>query len=221
MRYHILRFDIWLCLLCGVLLAWGVEKVATEVLTKKYEGYKQEHKVDEGEIGGIAGEDIFQAQNIEDLFQHDTFTVISPGIEYRNKGAGYYGGMYLYALTLPSGERVAARINSDSVISSSDSIFSGDSTLPVGRIVKEDLTKDKYFLEQIEYKEPLDRKDFYIDMVGEAEIVAPDSYIDGPVLLMQLVTVVVTFVLCHFIGSKIGIFPAFYTRKKEVLAEWE
>ena len=102
MRYHHLRFDIWLCLLFSVLLAMGAEKIASKFLVQKYEVHKEEHKVGMGEIGGKATEEVFRAQNIEDLLSHDTFTVISPGIEYRNKGAGYYKGMYLYALTSPT-----------------------------------------------------------------------------------------------------------------------
>ena len=165
-RYHILRFDIWLCLALSVLIAFGAGKIANKILPEKYEEHKAEHIVDAGEIGEVADDTVFRAQNIEDLLSHDTFTVISPGIEYRNRGAGYYNGMYLYQLTLPSGEMVAARINADSVVNDGE-YFSGNSTLPVGRIVKADLAEEKTFLEQIEFKTPLDRKDFYIDMVGK------------------------------------------------------
>lgn len=221
MRYHHLRFDIWLCLLFSVLLAMGAEKIANKFLVQKYEVHKEEHKVGMGEIGGKATEEVFRAQNIEDLLSHDTFTVISPGIEYRNKGAGYYKGMYLYALTLPSGEKVAARINNESVESDGDSIFSGNSTLPVGRIIKEDLSKDTYFIEQIEHKESLTRKDFYIDMVGKAEIASEESFIEGPIILIQLLTVLFTFPIFHTIGSKIGIFPYFFAPKNKKKSEWE
>ena len=221
MRYHNLRYDIWLCLLFSVLLAMGADKIASKVLSQKYEEHKASHKVDVGEVGGVADENIFRAQNIEDLLSHDTFTVTSPGIEYRNKGAGYYKGYYLYALTLPSGEKVAARINGDSVTSDSDSIYSGTSTLPVGRIIKEDITKEKTFIEQIEYKEPLDRKDFYIDMVGEAEIQSEESFIEGPIILIQLLTVLITFPIFHSIGSKIGIFPYFFAPKNKKKSDWE
>ncbi len=221
MRYYNLRYDIWLCLLLSVLLAIGAEKVASKILSEKYEEHKEAHKVDVGQIGGVADEKVFRAQNIEDLLSHDTFTVTSPGIEYRNKGAGYYKGYYLYALTLPSGEKVAARINTDSVTSDSDSIYAKTSTLPVGRIIKEDLTKEKTFIEQIEYKEPLDRKDFYIDMVGDAEIKSKDTFIDGPIMLIQILVVFITFPIFHSIGSKIGIFPYFIAPKNRKKSDWE
>ena len=131
MRYRILRFDIWLCLLMGFLLSFIPVKILENTLPKKYEEYVEEHSTEDGEIGGKAGENVFRAQNVEDLLSHDTFTVISPGIEYKNKGAGFYKNFYLYALTLPSGEIVSARINGENVQKTGESIYSGDSILPV------------------------------------------------------------------------------------------
>ena len=182
-RYHILRFDIWLCLALSVLLAFGAGKIANKILPEKYEEHKAEHIVDAGDIGGIADDSIFRAQNIDDLLSHNTFTVISPGIEYRNKGAGYYKGMYLQQLTLPSGEMVAARINSDSVVNDGE-YYSGNSTLPVGRIIEADLTEEQTFLET-------------------------------PVMIIQLVTVLITFPIFHHIGAKLGIFPHILPQKKK------
>ncbi len=221
MRYRNLRFDIWLCLLLSVLVAIGIGKVTNNILTNNYEKHKQEHKVGVNEVGGIAGDDIFRAQNIKDILSHDLFTVVSPGIEYRNRGAGYHKGYYMYALTLPSGEKVAARINSDSVVNDSDSIFTGNSTLPVGRVVMDDLSNDTSFLGQIEYKEPLDRRDFYIDMVGAAEIKSEDSFINGPVLIVQVLIVIIFFPIFHMIGSKLGIFPYIIAPKKKKESDWE
>ena len=77
-------------------------KIAEKVLPQKYEEYSKEHTVEEGDIGGVAKEDVFKAQSIEDLLSHDTFTVVSPGIEYRNRGGGFYNDGYMDALTLPN-----------------------------------------------------------------------------------------------------------------------
>jgi len=220
-RYHNLRFDIWLCLLLSVLLCMGAEKVATGLLEDKYKEHKEEHKVEKGQVGGVAGDDLIRAQNIEDLLSNEYFTIESPGIEYRNKGAGFHNGYYLYAITLPSKEKVAARINQESVVSNGDSIYSGTSTMPVGKIIKEDLTKDKTFLDQIEFKEPLDRKDFYIDMVGAAEIQSKESFIETPIIIMQIIIVLITFPIFHAIGSKLGIFPYFFAPKNKKTNEWD
>lgn len=221
MRYHILRFDIWLCLLLSVLLAMGTGKIANSILPQKYEEHKQEHKVDVGQIGGKANDETFRAQSVEDLLSHENFTIESKGIQYMNRGAGYYKGMYLYAVTLPSGEKVAARINNENVTRDEDSIYSGTSILPVGRIIEADLSTEANFLSQIEHSEPLDRKDFYIDMVGEAEIVSEQDFIELPVMMVQLLTVAVTFPIFHMIGSKIGIFPYIIPPKKKKEEEWQ
>ena len=190
-------------------------------MPQKYEEHKAEHIVDTGEIGGTADDSVFRAQNIDDLLSHDIFTVVSPGIEYRNKGGGYYKGFYMDQLTLPSGEMVAARINYDSVVNDAD-YFTGNSTLPVGRIIQEDLTEEQTFLDQIEFKYPLDRKDFYIDMVGEAEIASEETFIEAPVMLIQLVTVLVTFPIFHRIGAKLGIFPYILPpKKKKEESDWD
>ncbi len=222
MRYHVLRFDIWLCLLVSVLLSMIPAKILENTMPKSYENYVEEHEVSDGEIGGIAGEDVFRAQNVEDLLSHDTFTIVSPGIEYRNKGAGYYSNFYMYAVTLPSGERVAARVNGDKVQKTGETIYDGDSILPVGKVVYEDLTQDTYFLNQIEYKEELSRKDFFVDMVGEGGVFNQQDYTELPIIFAQLITIFVTFPIAHYLGSKFGIFPYFFPpREKKETEETE
>ncbi len=219
MRYHRLRFDIWLFLLLSVGVSLLPAKLAEHIRSNNYEDYVEEHTVADGEIGGKAGEEVFRAQSVKDLETHDTFTVISPGIEYRNRGAGYYGNQYLHALTLPSGELVAAAINMDSVQNKGD-YYTGEATLPVGRIVMEDLTSSESFLSQIEYKEPLSRRDFYIDMRGGGGKVSQEDYTESAVMLVQALTVIIFFPLFHALGSKLGIFPAFFAKKKPP-SEWD
>lgn len=225
-RRYILRYDIWICLALGFLASLGTEALVTNLRTAQYEDHKAEHIVASGEIGGSATDETFRAENIQDLETHDTFTVISPGIEYRNRGGGYYHGMYLHALTLPSGEIVAARINTENVakVNPDDGYYTGDTILPIGRLVEADLEDHETFLHQIEFKEPLDRHDFYVDMVGDSAIMSEDDFIKAPALFAQLLTVVIVFAILHFIGSKIGLFPAFYTKKKseaEQKSDWE
>ncbi|MCI9366546.1 MAG: hypothetical protein HFJ54_08710 [Clostridia bacterium] len=221
MRYHYLRFDIWACLAISVLLSFIPVKILEATLPEAYENYVEEHTVEDGAIGGIAGEEVVRAENIEDLLANDTFTVISPGIEYRNKGGGYYKNYYMHALTLPSGEKVAAIINGDSVQKTGESIYSGDSILPVGRIVYEDLTQNETFINQIEFKEELSRKDFYIDMMGEGGKVSEEDYKELPTTMAQLITVIIAFPILHMLGAKFGIFPYFFPPKNKKESEWE
>lgn len=85
MHYRYLRFDIWLCLLFALFVSIFPAALAERIFSEKYKGYVEEHTVADGEIGGKAGADVFRAESIEDLETHDAFTVVSPGIEYRNQ----------------------------------------------------------------------------------------------------------------------------------------
>jgi hypothetical protein len=220
MRYRHLRFDIWLCLLFSLFVSIFPASLTERIMEEKYKGYTEERTAAEGETGGIAGDDIFRAQSIEDLETQERFTVISPGIEYRNRGAGYYKNHYLYALTLPSGERVAAAINMENVRTKGD-YYSGEATLPVGQIVREDLTLEKAFMSQIEFSEPLSRKDFYVDMMGNAEKASQENYTEPAVMLARVLTVLIFFPLFHALGAKFGIFPPFFVSKKKKPSEWD
>lgn len=221
MRRRYLSFDAWLCLLLSMALAWGTGKLTEWITVPIYQQHLEAHKPVDGEIGGQAGEEVFRAQNVEDLLSHDTFTVMSPGIQYRNRGSGYYGGKYFQALTLPSGELVAAWINGESVqeVGGSD-YFTSDKILPLGRVIYEDLTQNETFLSQIEFSEPLSRTDFYVDMVGDTAVMSEEQAFETPKLVVQLLTVVVTFPLFHMLGSKLGLFEAYFSFKKKK-PEWE
>lgn len=221
MRRRYLSFDAWLCLLLSVLLAVGTGKLTGLITAPLYEEHLEAHKPVDGELGGRAGEDVFRAQNVEDLLNHDTFTVVSPGIQYRNRGAGYYDGKYFQALTLPSGELVAAWINGESVqeVGGSD-YYTSDKILPLGRVVYEDLTSNETFLGQIEFSEPLSRTDFYIDMVGDTAVMDEEQALETPKLVVQLLTVFIAFPLLHMLGSKLGLFEAYFSFRKK-RPEWE
>lgn len=220
MRRRILPFDVWLCLLLAALAAWGTGAMAEHIAQKMYAKEVEAHVPVAGQIGGPAGESVFQAQNVTDLLTHETFTVPSHGIEYRNRGAGYYDGKYFQALTLPSGQLVAAWINEESVqmVDGSD-YYTSDKILPLGRVVYEDLTQNETFLDQIQFREPLSRTDFYIDMVGDTAVLNEEQAIGTPKLVVQLLTVVILFPLIHAGGSKMGLFPAYFAKKKK--SEWE
>lgn len=220
MRCHHLRFDIWLCLLFALFVSIFPAGLAERIMKERYKNYAEEHTAAEGEIGGIAGEDIFRAQSVEDLETHEKFTVLSPGIEYRNLGAGYYKNYYLYALTLPSGERVAAAINMENVQTDGD-YYTGEATLPVGQIIREDLTAEQEFINQIEYSEPLSRKDFYVDMMGNGQKASQEDCTLPAIMLVRVITVLIFFPLFHALGAKFGIFPPFWVSKKKKPSEWD
>lgn len=222
MRRRILPFDIWLCMALAFLVALGTGKVAGIVAEKNYAAEVEAHKPVAGEIGAPAGEEVFRAQNVEDLLSHDTFTVTSPGIQYRNRGAGYYGGRYFQALTLPSGELVAAWINEESVqMLDGDDYFTAEKLLPLGMVVYEDLTSNETFLDQIQHSEPLSRTDFYVDMVGETAVLDEEQATETPKLVVQVLTVCIFVPIFHALGSKLGLWAPYFSIKKKKGPEWD
>ena len=224
MRYTRMRFDIWLTLLIAFVISLGTTKLTQLIVPSLYEQHVEDHTVADGDIGGKAGAEVFRARSVDDLLAHDTFTILSDGIEYCNRGGGYYGNHYMNAVTLPSGELVAAVINSDSVQSEGD-YFSGVNTLPVGRVVFEDLESSESFLRQIEHSEPLSRHDFYIDMLGTGGKVQEVDYVERWTGTVQAVTILVCFPLIHSVGAKLGIFPYFFPPRpkkgEEQKSEWD
>lgn len=206
--------DAFLCLLLSMIVALGTGKIAETIAERVYAHEIESHRAVDGEIGGMADDTVFRAQCIDDLLSHDTFTVESYGIQYMNEGAGYHDGCYMYSLRLPSGERVAAWINTDSVRHSGDSIFSGESILPVGRIVWENMSQDENFLSQIEHGEKLTRKDFYVDMVGDTAVLNEEQALETPKVVTQVLTVFVCVPIFHALGAKIGLFPPYFTSKR-------
>ncbi|MDE6281404.1 MAG: hypothetical protein K2M15_06400 [Oscillospiraceae bacterium] len=223
MRYHRMRFDIWLTMLIVFGISVGTVRMAELILAETYKSYVEKHTVADGDIGGRAGKDVFRAQSVDDLLSHDTFTIVSPGIEYRNRGAGYYGNYCMYAVTLPSGERVAVAINMEGVQYAGE-YYSSEHTLPVGRVVYEDLTFNENFIHQIEYSEPLSRTDFYVDMLGVGGKASQEVYTSSYTSVVQVVTILVCFPLIHALGARIGLFPYFFAprrKQEEQKGEWE
>lgn len=210
-----LPMDAFICLCLSVLVALGTGKIAETAAEKLYADEVEAHKAVDGEIGGRADDTVLRAESIEDMLDNDTFTIVSYGIQYMNEGAGYHNGRYMYNVRLPSGERVAAWINTDSVQHTGDIIYSGDSILPLGRIVWEDLSGDSNFLSQIEHGNSLTRKDFYVDMVGDTAVQNEEQAIDTPKIVTQVLTVLVCFPIFHMLGSKIGLFPPYFSSKKK------
>lgn len=222
-RRYLLRFDIWLCMLLAYGFSLGTSKLTTMLLPPAYESYVEEHTVADGEIGGKAGVDIPRIQSVEELLKEERFTIVSPGIEYRNRGAGYHDGVYTYAVTLPSGEVIAAVINMENVQQEGD-YYTSDHTLPVGQVVYDDLSKDEYFMKQIQYGGELSRTDFYVDMRGNGGTVSQEDYTGHYAGIVQVATIFISFPLFHSFGAHLGIFPFFITPKRkegEPKSEWD
>ena len=208
-----IRADVWICMLLGYLIGLLAAQIARGIWTKEYPNYVEEHTVAAGDIGGIAEESVYRAQNVEDLLTHEAFTIIPEEMQ----GNGYYKVdshrvVNMWAVTLPSGEVIAVMVNPDSVQWVEDSsIYSGrGAILPVGRVVYADMTKDETFLQQIEFIQPLSRRDFYVDMRGNGGIESLEDYLKNPVDTAQMITVFISVIVLHMIGVNFGIFPKLF-----------
>ena len=213
MRVYKVRYDILICMILSALVVLGVVKILPGVYTAIYNNYVKMHTVADGEIGGAAGEDVYRAESVEDLLSHDTFTVEISYDSYLRADVGHYGDVYLQNLELPSGERVAACVNEGGAQRGEDDSY----LLPVGRVVYADLASDSKFLGYFEKYDPLTRTDFYLDMEGKGSAFYddPEDYDEKYTIYIKAATAVVSFGVIHLIGSKLGLFPSFFRRKKE------
>ena len=168
MRIYKLRFDMLICFLLAALMVFGTEKILPVFYSALYDKYLEAHTVEDGDIGGIAGDDVYRAQNVDELLSHDTFTVKVGHSAIMLADTGYFGDHYLRNLELPSGERIAACINNDAMQRNFEDDFY---IMPVGKVVKADLSADTEFLSQIEASQELSRTDFYLDMSGKVVLI--------------------------------------------------
>ena len=223
MRAYHMRYDVLISMGAAFLASWGVGKGVDVVTAMTYSSYVQEHTVAENQVGGIAGDEIFRAESIDDLLSHDTFTIVSEGISYRNDGGGYYNNQYMQNVELASGERVAALIEISSVQNTGADIFSGDAILPVGQVVYEDLTPSENFMTQIQSGYKLDRTDFYVDMMGHGGAASLENYQEYKKIPYQAAAFIIVFPLFHALGSRLGVFPYFFEprEKKKKKSEWD
>ena len=214
MRIYKVRFDMLICFLLAALMVFGTGKILPGFYSALYDRYLEAHTVTDGDIGGIAGDDVYRAQNVEELLSHDTFTVKVGESSVRIADTWYFGDIYLLNLELPSGERVAACINSDAMQENSED----DSyIMPVGKVVEADLSSDAEFLSRIERTYELSRTDFYLDMNGKrgSVFVSAETYDEKYTLYIEAAVAVISFFLFHVIGCKLGVFPPFIPRKKK------
>ena len=214
MRIYKIRFDVLLCIVLSSLVVLGISKILPVFYSMLYQRYTQTHMVSDGDIGGKAGDDVYRVENVEELFSHNTFTV---QVEYGSlltADTDYFGDIYLMNLELPSGERVAACINSDAVQQNYEEDYF---IMPVGKVVEADLSKDVEFINGIERSDALSRTDFYLDMNGNSGsgLVSVEGYDEQYTIYIKAIAAVLCFMAFHIAGCKAGIFPSLSPGKKK------
>lgn len=212
MRIYKIRFDVLICMLLSALTVFGTVKILPAFYSMQNDRYMQKHQVADGDIGGKAGEDVYLAQSVEEILTHDTFTVKASYSSVVSADNGFFGDYYLLNLELPSGERVAACINTEATQRNYDEDYY---ILPVGKVVEADLSTDSEFLKLIERSDKLSRTDFYLDMNGNSStgVISPEGYDDQYTIYIKSVVAVLSFIIFHVIGCKMGLFPSFLPKK--------
>lgn len=213
MRMYKIRFDVLICIILSALVVLGTGKILPVFYSMIYDRYTQTHTVSDGEIGGKAGDDVYRVQNVEELLSHDTFTV---QVEYGallTADTAYFGDIYLLNIELPSGERVAACVNFDATQQNYEENYY---TMPVGRVVKTDLSEDAEFISGMKRSDTLSRTDFYLDMMGNggSSLVSEESYDEQYTIYIKAIAAVLSFIAFHVIGCKAGLFPRIIPVKK-------
>lgn len=224
MRIYRIRDDILFCLVIAFLASWGAGRLAGRAAALAYDSYAERHQIPDGEIGGRADEDFFQAQSVDDILSHERFTLVYDIMTLYDYGTGFYEDSPLYCLKLPSGEYVAASVYIDSAVKLEDfPILGGEYLLPVGTAVYADLAQDKDFMAQIESRQPLTGTDFYIDMSGNSPVKEEEDFTKPAVSAAQAITGVAAFSLFHMAGARLGVFPSFFMpgNGKKKKSEWE
>ena len=89
----------------------------------------------------------------------------------------------------------------------------------MGRIVYEDLASSETFLTQIEHGGPLSRRDFYVDMSGNAVMTSKQDTVDTIGTLAQIITVMILYPVFHALGSKFGLWNPYFRRRNQL--EWK
>lgn len=214
MRIYKIRFDVLICILLSALVVFGVSKVLPVFYSYLYNRYTQAHMVSDGDVGGKAGEDVYRVQSVEEILSHDTFTVQVGHSSVMIADTGYFGDNYLLNLELPSGERVAACINDDARQRNDEEDYY---IMPVGKVVEADLSKDVEFMSRIERSGALSRTDFYLDMNGNggSGLVSVERYDEQYTLYIKAVVAILSFIVFHTIGCRMGLFPRLMPIKKK------
>ncbi len=219
LRRRGLSFVVAIILLISMAAGSGLAFIYENLLVNTaYEIYNNLTEQEEGLIGTVSiNSDVPYLNSIEEIVNYDgEFTIRledESGFSYTH-GTGFLGDKTLYKIKLPSGEMISAHINTESIHFNSGEFSKKDITLPIGRVVYEEI--EGYTLEQLESpnSDPLSRTDFYIDMYGNTNM--SESYFKQmSTSIVTLVGAAIMFLIIRHIGIYLGIYPAIILTKKQ------
>ena len=111
------RWDLLLTVLLSAGIAFGAQYLYEQTLEEGYQAYLEKNAAEEGSVGAVASEDIPLAETLADMENNEYFTMEMDSITLNsNSPGGYIDGLFWHIFQLEDGTRIAAKVNSDSVV---------------------------------------------------------------------------------------------------------
>lgn len=204
-----LRWDIFLTVVLAFFLGIGARWCANQLAHGRYEAYQAEHAAEEGTIGAPAADNLVRARTLADMKKNQLFTMEMGHITYISNSSGpWIDGFRWNIFTLEDGERIAAKVNGDSVVYVDTSVgymTSSDAVLPIGTLVREPLTQEQ--IEAMEQYHGVTVTDCYIDMEGGHATVSESDFTDYMGIIAFFGAFALSFFLIRLIGVRTEVFP--------------
>ncbi len=206
-----------------ILISLGIGQVGgfiyeNTIADMVYDIYIKAANDEENFIGDEATtQDVLYLKSVEEILNHNgDFTIRlerDSGFSLA-RGRGFQDNLSLMKIELPSGEFVAAAIRTENIIYNGGDISNDDLTLPIGKVVYEEINDTALNQLNADGNEDLDRTDFYIDMYGSS--IYSKEYLTQMVSsIISLIFALIVFLIIRNIGITIGIYPAIFLTKKQ------
>ena len=141
------RWDLLLTVLLSAGIAFGAQYLYEQTLEEGYQAYLEKNAAEEGSVGAVASEDIPLAETLADMENNEYFTMEMDSITLNsNSPGGYIDGLFWHIFQLEDGTRIAAKVNSDSVVYREEGeapMTASYARLPIGTLARESLTDDQ------------------------------------------------------------------------------
>lgn len=180
-----------------------------------YPHYASQFHVGDGDVGSPAAADTPVASSIAEMMENERFTV-RPADPYWDdiEGPVILDNVRYYALLLPSGERISARVRGDAVTESGSEEL--PDTLPVGtlrRIAPKEIRGNGE-------EQRLSTTEYYVDMIGDFGRMLSEENFSNDLGRRLLLLYFPLLLLIRVAGVRLGLFsPVLFARRDPLLPQ--
>ena len=211
------RWDLLLTVLLSAGIAFGAQYLYEQTLEEGYQAYLEKNAAEEGSVGAVASEDIPLAETLADMENNEYFTMEMDSITLNsNSPGGYIDGLFWHIFQLEDGTRIAAKVNSDSVVYREEGeapMTASYARQPIGTLARESLTDDQ--LEELNKYHGVTVDTCYIDMEGGHATASQEDYVEYHGLLAWAAAFAAAWIIIRFVGVRTGVFPPMLPKKKK------